>query len=226
MIRAIYYPGKSGSLPEMFLKLPEDECKAPRDGLRHGKTEDMLFLATLLKRAGDTRYFLELRGGAIVPEPLATDELKWEILAPMKSRIRRVTVLRWLRERFFAFRQGVADAIPLPFVIEPEGKELRKPRQWKPEHPWMAGKGLKWPFESGHDPLLSDLHKIPLLSWQEKRPLNRGEVYCPIDGPVIPIKHEWKSPPWTWEHMCGRAWRAFLCPHCLGQFQVELIAMN
>jgi hypothetical protein len=90
----------------------------------------------------------------------------------------------------------------------------------------MAGKGLKWPFERGHDPLLTDLFKIPLLSWQEDRPLKKGEVYCPLDGPVIPIKYEWESPPWTWENLCGRRWRALLCPHCLGQFQVQLITMN
>ncbi len=214
------------TLPKLFLELPGHECKAPRDGLRPCKTEDMLFLATLLQRAGEARYFLEFGGREIVPEPLGNDSRESEPEFEIKARIGRATIRRWFRYGYFAIRQAFADAIPLPFVIEPEGRELRKPRSWKPEHPWMAGKGLKWRFEKTRDPLLTNLHKIPLLSWRDDRPLRDGEVYCPLDGPVIPIRHEWKSPTWTWQHLCGRQWRALLCPDCLGQFQIQLIAMN
>lgn len=219
-------PRKTNALPKLFLELPGDKCKAPRDGLRPCKTEDILFLAALLQRAGNARYFVEVGDGTIIPEPVGGDESEPEGKVQIKARISRATVRRWFRERFFGFRQAIADDIPLPFVIEPEGKELRKPRRWEPEHPWMAGKGLKWPFERRRDPLLTDLHKIPLLSWQENRSLKNGEVYCPLDGSVIPIKYEWKSPPWTWEHLCGRHWRARLCPNCLGQFRIEVVAMN
>jgi len=214
------------TLPKLFLELPGDECKTPRDGLRPCKTEDMLFLATLLQRAGDTRYFLEVRGGALIPETVAADNPLSRVHPRFKARISRATIRGWFRHRYFGIRQAFADAIPLPFVIEPEGRELRKPRNWEPVHPWMAGKGLKWPFEKARDPLLTNLHKTPLLSWQDHRPLRKWEVYCPLNGPVIPIRHEWNSPPWAWQHLCGRHWRALLCPHCLGQFHIQLIAMN
>ena len=226
MIRAIYHPGKSGSLPEMFLKLPEDECKAPRDGLRHGKTEDMLFLATLLKGAGDTRYFLELRGGAIIPELVAHDGGGCNEPVQFKSRIKRATVGRWFRDGFFVTRRVLASGNDSEYEMRFTGKQLKSARRWKPNEPWTMGKTLKWPFEKGHDPLLSDLHKTALLAWQEVRPLRKGEVYCPLDGPVVPVDSELISPPWTWENLCGRHWRALLCPHCLGQFQVKVVAMN
>jgi len=186
----------------------------------------MLFLAALLQRAENARYFLELGSGDIVPEPLGDDSRKSGSDFEVKARISRATIRVWFRNQFFAMREAIAAAIPLPFVIEPEGRELRKSRNWEPEHPWMAGKGLKWPFEKVHDPLLTNLHGIPLLSWRDDRPLRDGELYCPLDGPVFPIRHEWKSPPWTWRHLCGRHWRASLCPHCLGQFQDQLIAIN
>jgi len=226
MIPAVYSPGASNALPKLFLELPGDECKAPRDSLRICKTEDLLFLAALLKRAGNAHYFLELADKSVLPESAGHDESERTEPAPVKSRIKQGTIRRRFRDEFFATRQALADAIPLLFVIEPEGKEMRKPRQWNPKDLWMIGKGLKWPFEKGHDPLLTNLHNIPLLSWQEKRPLKNAELYCPLDGPVIPIKHEWSSPQETWEQLCGRAWRVLLCPDCLGQFQVKLVAMN
>ena len=204
----------------MFLELPDAKCKSPRDGLRPCKTEDMLFLAALLQRGGNARYFLETRDGTIIPETECVEP------ADVKSKINRATVRQWFWKRYYPFRRLLANGKVRGFGIRFMGQELRSDRRWKHKEPWALGKSLKWPFEKGHDPLLNDLHKIPLLSWQEIRPLKKGEVYCPLDGPVSPVEGELITPPISWKMMCGRHWRTLLCLHCLGQIQVELIRMN
>jgi hypothetical protein len=103
----------------------------------------MLFLAALLKRGGDTRYFWELADRSIILETPAGDDFESPDRHRVKARIKRATVRGWFRERFFATRQALADTVPLPFVIHPEGQELRKPRQWKPEELWMDRKRLE-----------------------------------------------------------------------------------
>lgn len=225
-IPAVYCPGTGKALPKLFRKLPGDDCRSPRDGLRLHKTEDILFLAALLHRAGNARYLLQLADGAIIPEPPGADGLAGSEQAQVKSRISRATVRRWFRDRFFVTRRLLANGKVPGHTIRFMGKELKSARRWKPNQPWALGKSLKWPFEKGHDTLLSELHKIPLLSWQETRPLEKGELYCPLDGPLTPVKSELISPPITWEHMVGRHWRTLLCPNCLGEFKVDLVGMN
>ncbi len=213
-------------LPDLFLELPGNECKSPRDGLKPCKTEDILFLAALLQRAGNARYILETGDGAFVPEPAGVDDPESTETFAVKSRISRATVRGWFRKRFFPFRRMLANGRAPGHEVRFMGKELRSPTRWKPNEPWKLGKSLKWPFERGFDPLLRELHKIPLLSWQEIRPLKNGEVFCPLDGPVVPVGAELISPPVTWERLCGRHWRVLLCPNCLGQFSGKLIMMN
>lgn len=212
MISAVYCPVASNALPKLFLKLPEDECKAPRDGLRLDKTEDMLFLATLLKRAGTVRYFVKLDDGAIIPEPVEDDESECSNPVRVKSRIKRTTVLRSFRNGFFPFRQEVASGMYSDDGDRYMIRELRNIGRWKRAEPSTLAKELKWPFQKGPDQLLSNLCTVPLLSWPETRLLKKGEVYCPLDGPVAPIKM-----------LSGGCIRRFLCPDCLGQFQNNLL---
>jgi hypothetical protein len=198
------------TLPKLFLELPAEECTAPRDGLRPCETEDVLFLAALLKRAGSARYFLVLRGGAIVPELVDVDESECSEPVQLKSRISRGTVRRWFRDRFFPFRQEVASGWFSRDGVRFMVKELQNTSRWKLTEPQKLEKKLKWQFQKGPDLLMSHLHEIPLLSWPGPRPLMGGEVYCPVDGPVSPVKM-----------LCGRSSRSLLCPNCLGRFQYD-----
>ncbi len=205
---------------EMFLELPDATCTAARDGLRPFETRDMLFLAALLQRGGNTGYFVEIKGGTIIPETECVER------ADVKSRISRATVRQWFREGYYPFRRMFVNGKGHGLVIRYMGDELRSASRWKSKEPWALGKSLKWPFEKGRDPLLGNLHKIPLLEWEDSLPLSKGEVYCPLDGQVLPVKAEIITDPITWKQLCGRHWRVLLCPHCLGQIQVEMIRMN
>jgi hypothetical protein len=209
-IISYYSPGTSEAPPNLFLELPGDECKAPRDNLRIDKTEDMLLLATLLKRAGNTRYFLQLQDRSIIPDPVGEDESGCSNPAGIKSRIKRSTVLRCFRNGYFPFRQDVATGTYWDDGDRYMIREFRNVGRWVPAELSTLAKGLKWPVQIG-DQLLSNLHTVPLLSWPEIRSLKTGEVYCPLDGPVAPIK------------MLTGCSRRFLCPSCLGQFQHELL---
>ncbi|MEI7963197.1 MAG: hypothetical protein WCI42_05145, partial [Verrucomicrobiota bacterium] len=57
-------------------------------------------------------------------------------------------------------------------------------------------------------------------------PLKRDQVYCPLDGPVVPIRATEKTPSFSWEMMCGREWALYLCPKCLGTFDRWMWKMN
>lgn len=208
---------------ELFLALPADTCVAPRGGVGISQTKDMLFLASLLRRAGTAHYFFMQEDGAIIPESEGVDDADQPA---GKLRIRRATVRRWFRDGFFPFRRMLASGDASGLVIKLNGADIRTARKWSFGQPWALGKTLKWPFEKGHDPLLNHLHQILMFDWQDSIPLSKGEVYCPLDGPVVPVKADLITAPITWKMLCGRHWRVLLCPHCLGQFQNELISLN
>ena len=214
---------------KMFLELPDAKCTVPRDGLRPFETRDMLFLASLLRRAGNARTFWELAFGSIVPERGSENVDPGHPSNPylvVKARYKVATVRRWFQAGFYPFRKMLASGNASGLQIKWNGVELRSANRWKTKAPWALGNSLKWPFEKGRDPLLGNLHKIPLLDWEDSLPLSKGEVYCPLDGQVLPVKAEIITAPITWKHLCGRHWLVTLCPHCLGQIQSELIRMN
>lgn len=93
------------------------------------------------------------------------------------------------------------------------------------------GAGLVRPFSETEDPLVDRLHEVEFFDWlpedsNEAPTLKHGEVYCPLDGPVIAIKASERTPSFSWQIMCGREWTLYLCPKCLGIFERFLYKMS
>jgi len=70
-------------------------------------------------------------------------------------------------------------------------------------------------------------HERHLLQrqWEHDKHLHH-QLICPLCGPITPIEVSITSPAWTWEHLCGRAYRSLHCPHCLSRLHSELAIMN
>ena len=51
-------------------------------------------------------------------------------------------------------------------------------------------------------------------------------LYCPLDGPVLPLKIKVETGENSWRLNFGREWELLVCPHCLGVFDRKLTRMN
>lgn len=223
---------KIDNFPEWLRNRPGPDCTSPRDGAPLWKTGDFLFLASLLSHAPSIRYFLSDRAtGAVIP---LRDDLQDAMLETRKSttqRIARSTIRQWFREVFFPFRKLLrlmdeSEAEGLTIMVD--ASEMHNASGWRCAEMQRLNENLKWPFsrQRQNDSLLDNLHTVSLMGWEAEVPLKESEVYCPVDGPVTPLTAEIMTPSLTWQSLCGRRWRLFVCPYCLGQFSKDLVCLN
>jgi hypothetical protein len=219
----------------LFTSLPGPESTSPRDGARLVKSDDSMFIASILQRSkgakqiieamdhsGTWRYFPDVAGSA--------ESVKARGMT-IASRLNRSTVRSRFKETFLLFRSRLSsrEAADHDFFIG--GKLVRASDSAGDKALWKLGANLERPFTAQGDSLLEQLHDVSFFDWipggfMNAPTLKHGEVYCPLDGPVTPITAAEKTPAVSWEIMCGREWALYLCPKCLGAFDRWMWKMN
>lgn len=226
--------GRERELP-YFTSIPGIDCTSPRDGKKILKSFDSMFLAMLLYRSatahqvieahdtsGTWRYFPDVAG--------AENSLIHRGMA-IKSRLNRSSLRMKFRDSFLVFRKWVSGREPADHDHFIEDTRIRSSKSLGNKALWKYGARLARPFSEAGDSLVDHLHKVPFFEWLPLNsttppPLKHGEIYCPLDGPVIPIKGRERTPEFSWENLCGREWNLYLCPKCLGIFDSRLGKMN
>mgnify|MGYP007079334741 FL=1 len=217
-------------LPKMLRILPERPYGRPRDGKNLKKTEDFLFQAMLVSETKG-KYIVELDTRDYAPEDYPSSS------KPI-AKFKRKTVLKWFTDSFYCYRSTLfrARKAGYRFFIHNRGKAKEAAFEmlgsiFTDDEGLDIGqlatfaRELRWPFDEEHDPLLSDISRIPLLAWEEA-PLSSDQLYCPLDGPVKPIVSWLSSPVRTWRALAGREWQFLLCPKCVGALEHHLTQMN
>lgn len=207
----------------MARELPPTDCHAPRDGEPIHKTEDMLYLASLLSGGGgmflqctarDHRGYFYLKEEQTLPEG-----------ALIKQRLAPRTVRTRFREHFFRYRIGISSPQASIMTFALNDRVIRKDKGRGNKAFWSWAEELPHPFTRDGDLLVTGLSDVPLLEPSKGEP-GKDHLLCPIDGWVIPVIGTATSPLWSWKMLCGRKWRHHLCPNCLGSFLQELESMN
>ena len=210
-----------------FLSIPGPDCSSPRDGVQLLKSEDTMFLSLLLHRSEGTKHIIEAldQSGAwsYFPEVAGTELSIASRGMTIKSRLNRSTLRGHFKQTFLLFRTRISsrEAAHHDFFIGE--KVVRAFDSTGDKALWKIGANLQRPFTDQEDSLVDRLHEVAFFDWlpelsNQAPPLKRDQVYCPLDGPVIPLKAAEKTPSFSWEMMCGREWTLYLCPKCLGTF--------
>lgn len=217
--------------------LPPSGQDCPRDGERIERSEDILFLAVVLKHfkppvrwlkrfaMPDTRqqrYLLEREDGVLV-SPVTLEETSpddgWRPTQAMSAKPLR----RRMREHFYVYRRVLLGDFLETVIIN--GQTLTKEGK---RHDGYAEfmESLRWPVAKAEDPILDHLHERNFLEFDAAHVASSLDAICPLDGPVHPLLFEIVSPQWTWDHLCGRHTAYALCPSCLGKFAGKLVSVN
>ena len=218
-----------------FLSIPGPECSSPQDGLQLLKSGDTMFLSLLLHRSEGAKHIIEAidQSGAwsYFPEVAGTEASIASRGMTIKSRLNRSTLRGHFKETFLLFRSRISsrEAAHHDFFIGE--KVVRAFESAGSKALWKLGSNLHRPFTDQEDSLVDRLHEVSFFDWlpeltNQAPPLKRDQVYCPLDGPVVPIRAAEKTPSFSWEIMCGREWALYLCPKCLGTFDRWMWKMN
>jgi len=214
----------------LFKCTPGVRCDLPRDKKTLQKSEDVLFLASLLKRSEPNQQILcalDSKGFRhFFPESkekgLATMSMQ------IKSRINRSTIRRIFAEKFYGFRRALTSDTPLRNELALGDDVIKAVKSRGNKNLWIFASELAHPFSEKGDPLLDELHRIPLLRWKVPScsKIPKGFFFCPLDGPVQPLKATMKTPEESWRLRCGCKWQFSLCLSCLGVFASKIIVRN
>ena len=209
---------------DMSGKLPPSNCHAPRDSETLHKTEDILYLASLL--AQGAKMFLQCSskdrpGYLYYPEgdPLPEGTV-------IKQRISPRTVRGRFREHFFRYRIGISSPKASGMTFTLEDREIRREGGRGNKAFWTWAERPPHPFSKESDPLVEGLHTLALLNPKQGKRPGKNLFLCPVDGWVVPVLGKATSPAWSWKMLCGREWEHHLCPKCLGSFLQRLTLMN
>lgn len=220
---------------KLWISLPEAGCLSPRDGVSILKSADGLFLEMLLHRSRGGSQILEARDEAgawcYLPDVSGTSASLDAQGMGIISTLNASTLRHRFKETFLLFRSAIASRVmPLhDYLIG--GEIIRAADCLGDTGLWKFGAGLLRPFDENGDPLMERLHEVTFFNWLPEGyttppPLKHGEVYCPLDGPVVPIKAWERTPGYSWEMLSGREWSLYLCPKCLGTFERRMCKMN
>jgi len=212
-----------------FKRVPGSRCLSPKDHQSLHKTEDLLFLAALLKRSEPAQQIIEVLDAKGVRRFLPALKVDDSALSAkeirIKSRINRSTVRKIFSEKFYGFRKALSSNTLLRNELS-LGKHVVKSSQSDGSQSlWNFGSKLTHPFSKEGDPLLAELHKVR-FSFSEMTAATKDTLYCPVDGSVNPIVATMKTSPESWLLRCGRQWSLWLCPNCLGIFASTISRRN
>lgn len=215
--------------PAFWNEMPQPDASSARDGLRFHKTADLLFVGQLLNRANDSFWIQEQRG----PDrrwhysPLPRDQRR----TAMHGFVKVFTVRKTLCTRFYALRASISAGGSIPW-LDLDGKPLRREKGWVEGQPWLLGASLRHPFEQGSDPFLHHFQHREFFKPSESLdsggllPMESEGRFCPVDGPVIPLKAKLRTSSASWSALAGREWELVLCPCCLGVFEESLSVIS
>ena len=213
-----------------FRRIPGSRCSFPKDHQSLHKTEDLLFLAALLKRSEPAQQVIEVLDAKGVRRFLPELKVDAVVFAGkgirIKSRINRSTIRKIFSEKFYGFRRAISLDTLLRNEITMGEQAVRPSNSLGSKGLWNFGSKLTHPFSKEGDPLIAELHKVRFFSWARTAILIKGTLYCPLDGPVKPLEAGMKTPRESWRLMCGRQWSFLLCPHCLGVFVAKVTRRN
>lgn len=203
----------------------------PRDNKRVEYSDDILFLAKIIKNFKDSvkslnryvqndkqKYLFERKDGVLLfPTILKEIKLEDQILI---QKIKAKALRKRLRETFYSFRRKFLDyggqLIVDNVLLMDEELFLDNRKEFV--------KCLRWPICSD-DLILNRLFERKFLDFEITNERS-FKFICPLDGRVQPLKIEIITPDWVWGIMCGRHWEVKVCPHCLGHFETKLVALN
>ena len=218
-----------------FTILPGVDCSSPRDGEKILQSVDSMFLAMLLHRSHGIKQVIEVQdvGGTwrYFPDVVGAEDSLVQRGMTIKSRLNCSSLRGRFKDSFLVFRKWVSGKEPTIHDHFIGDTKIRPSDSLGDKALWKLGARLNRPFSEQEDPLIDNLHQVPLFTWlpphsETPPPLKKGEFYCPLDGPVIPMKGRERTPEYSWEIMCGREWNLSLCPKCLGVFDSRLGRMN
>ena len=212
-----------------FRRIPGSRCSFPKDHQSLHKTEDLLFLAALLKRSEPAQQVIEVLDAKGVRRFLPELKVDAVVFAGkgirIKSRINRSTIRKIFSEKFYGFRKALSSSTPLRNELSLGEHVVKSSNSDGNQGIWNFGSKLTHPFSKEGDPLLDDLHKVSFFTW-ERTSATKGIQYCPLDGPVNPMEAIMRTPPKSWRLRCGRQWNFLLCSHCLGVFDFRITRRN
>ena len=217
------------------LPSPGQDC--PLDDERIGSSEDILFLAVVLKHfkppvrwlkrfvmqgTRQGRYLLERVDGVLL-SPVTLEETNPEEGWIPAQTIGTKSLRQRMREYFYAYRQFLlGDGLETVII---NGRTLTKEGERQYGYAEFM-ESLRWPVAKTDDPILNHLPELNFFEFDVARGASSLNAICPLDGSVRPLLFEIVSPEWTWDHLCGRHWAFALCPSCLGKFAARLVSMN
>ncbi len=151
----------------MFQTLPPPGATLPRDNERIAHTEDLLFVAVLLREARGSRLIVE----SVDP--------------------------RIFKEKFFLNRRRTASPKNTGNGFKIGRAIIRPEPERGHRSLWKFGASLCRPFFPDSDPLLEQFDKIELFDWvgQPQLPPPEYPSYCPLDGLVQPMSVVPARPP-------------------------------
>jgi len=218
---------KDSNTLRFYRRPPTEKNVYPRDGERAERSSDLLFVAMVMQtmqsiggrltlfshptnkkirgyrvHAADGRYLHPVTGSELPPDEKHV--VKMELKLP--------SLRAHLRDEGYGFRRLIRSGA---HDLEISGDEGVLDRHRIPNGEQPAA-----------DPFLDNLHLAKLLDFAQPIKVKRGQLICPLDGPVAPGEVTLRSPPSTWTRLCGREWVVTFCPQCLFQFQDALVQMN
>jgi hypothetical protein len=228
-------------IPAYWQSVPGSTDEAPRDGQRIERGKDLLFLAMVLKNfkppsrwlkrfvlegSRRQRYLLQEEDG-VLRHPVTLKEVTLEHGWILTMAIFARTLRRRMREHFYGQRRGILRLLAweVTETVIVNGRTLTKEGERRDAHGEFMN-SLRWPLGAADDPIIDHLPALQWLGFEEVQVPSHLDAICPLDGSVRPLLLQIISPQWTWEHLCGQHWALALCPHCLGEFTSQLVAMN
>jgi len=218
-----------------FTSVPGSECTSPRDGEKLQKSADSMFLAVLLNRSRTAKQIIEALDHAgtwhYFPGVAGTESSLNARGMRITMRLNSSTIRKLFKESFLLFRSHVSSREMACHDLFIEQKSVREFESRVDATLWKFGSKLIRPSHEKEDPLVDRLHEVSLFEWispcsTQAPSLKHGEVYCPLDGPVIPIGAIERTPAFSWKILCGTEWRLYLCPECLGVFDSYISKRN
>jgi hypothetical protein len=218
-----------------FLSIPGPECSSPRDGLQLLKSGDTMFLSHLIHCSEGAKHNIEALDQSGVwsyfPEVAGTELSIASRGMKIKSRLNRSTLRGHFKQTSLLFRSRISSREVAHHDFFIGKKVVRAFERAGSKALWKLGSNLHRPFTDLKDSLVDQLHEVAFFDWfpeltNQAPPLKHNQVYCPLDGPVAPVRGVEKTPSFSWEIMCGREWALYLCPKCLGTFDRWMWKMN
>ena len=228
---------ESFSISQLDRVWPDRSCLGPRDNKSLMKTEDRLFLASMLaalarhkgrihsfsNRNGINPYIYLIdngKGGYL--SPIGGDDTQTEQYWKQGNNINRRFVADRVKQYYYGAR---ASFINTDGTILMNGATYYDEGVPNKDALEVLNASLKWPFTLHADHLINEIVRRNEMLMNES-PEGAYDAMCPLDGPVQIIFAYEISSEWYWNMKCGRFWLLGLCPHCLALLGTRIMVLS